>query len=151
MAMLLAAGQVAAQDEDEVSEDVFIMGAWVDPADCNQQNAQLVSFSTLASDFQTMLGACVAVDGYWSGRALFSSAKAANSDRSNVSRRLRQQRVGLYAQWDAIGEPPDNPTRTTFAGRVGECESQWPGAMMVMGYCHYTGGPILLVSQAIAR
>ena len=96
-----------------------------------------------------MLGQCVAVEGYWAGRALFLSAQDASSDRSNVSRRLRKQRVGLYARWDTIGDSPEKPMRITFIGRVGECESQWPGAMMVMGYCHYTGGPILIVSQPL--
>ncbi len=36
-----------------------------------------------------------------------------------------------------------------MTGVVGRCETQWPGADMVMGYCHYTGGPILLVASAV--
>jgi hypothetical protein len=36
-----------------------------------------------------------------------------------------------------------------IVGIVGQCETEWPGAMMVLGYCHYTGGPILKVAEVI--
>ncbi|MDC0887234.1 hypothetical protein OAS19_05540 [Altererythrobacter sp.] len=138
---------ISAQDADPAPRDEFIMNAWSDPLDCNINNAKPVLFSDLATDVQELLGECVAVEGYWTGRALFKSAKQANMRLSNVTRRLNGKRVGLYAQWEQVGEPPDEPTLKVIVGRVGQCETQWPGAMMVMGYCHYTGGPILLVSQ----
>lgn len=34
-------------------------------------------------------------------------------------------------------------------GVIGQCETEWPDAMMVLGYCHYTGGPILKVAEAM--
>ena len=138
---------ISAQDADPAPRDEFIINAWSDPSDCNIDNAEPVLFSDLASDAQELLGECVAVEGYWAGRALFKSAKQANMRLSNVTRRLSGKRVGLYAQWEQFGEPPDHPTPKVIVGRVGQCETQWPSAMMVMGYCHYTGGPILLVSQ----
>lgn len=36
-------------------------------------------------------------------------------------------------------------------GVVGQCETEWPNAMMVLGYCHYTSGTILKVSQVILQ
>jgi hypothetical protein len=153
IAFLLCASAVSlpivpsAQDSDHTPRDEFIMNAWAEPSDCNFKNAKSVAFSDLASDAGKRLGQCVAVEGFWQGRALFRSARHAKIRRSNTNGRLRRKRIGLYANWEKIGEPPDQPARSVFVGRVGRCETQWPDAMMVLGYCHYTGGSILLVSQ----
>ena len=150
MAMLGAATTAVAEDGEEDSGNEIIAGAWSNPSGCNAENAQSVAFTTFTSDFQQLLGECVALEGYWSGRALFNIAKDAQSDRSNTVRGLQGKRVGLYAQWDLIGDPPEKPLRYRFVGIVGDCDTQWPGAIMVMGYCHYTSGPILLVSEAFS-
>ena len=139
---------LSAQSANPTPRDDFIMNAWSDPSDCNLDNAKKVSFLDLTADASNLLGDCVSVEGYWRGRALFGSIRQAKRSRSTTTDRLRGERIGLYAQWDRVGEPPDIPTKTIFAGRVGQCETQWPEAMMVMGYCHYTGGPILLVSES---
>lgn len=141
----------SAQEADPAPSDDIIMNAWSNPSDCNRDNALRIKFTTLAKDFHAIRGECVVVEGYWYGRALFGSPKQANFNRAFTSHRLSGKRVGLYAQWENIGEPPAEPSKTEFVGRVGECETQWPGAMMVMGYCHYTGGPILLVSEILPR
>ncbi|GGB50110.1 hypothetical protein GCM10010833_00930 [Blastomonas aquatica] len=146
--VVVAASSATAQTADDAPRDEFILNAWSNPADCNLTVAKRVSFSVLATDAEGMLGECVAVEGHWSGRALFGSIREARTRLSNTTTRLRGKRIGIYAQWESIGEPPDRPTRTMLVGRVGQCETQWPGAMMVMGYCHYTGGPILLVAEA---
>ena len=138
---------LSAQDSVHAPRDEFIMNAWADPSNCNFENAQSVAFSDLASDAGKFQGECVAVEGFWQGRALFRSARHAKMHRSNTNERLRGKRIGLYAQWDKLGEPPDQPARSVFIGLVGRCETQWPDAIMVLGYCHYTGGSILLVSQ----
>ena len=138
---------LAAQDAAPAPQDVFIMNAWSDPDECNFENAKRVLFADLVADADSFSEDCVAVEGYWRERALFSSQKHAKIRRSSTSKRLRGKRIGLYAQWELVGDPPQRPKRSIFVGRVGQCETQWPEAMMVMGYCHYTGGPILLVSQ----
>lgn len=143
---------ISAQETNQTpGEEFFVTGAWSDPSECNQKVARTVSFNALVADYKTLRGECVQVEGYWKGRALFSSAQLARARRSVMSDHLRSKRVGIYAQWEKVGEPPERPRRTTFVGRVGDCETQWPGATMVMGYCHYTGGPILLVSEAVSR
>lgn len=148
VAVIVVATIATAQTADGSPRDEFIMNAWSDPADCNLAVAKSVSFSVLAADVGGLVGQCVAVEGFWSGRALFGSKREARTRLSNTNDRLRGKRIGIYAQWESIGEPPDRPAGTMFVGRVGQCETQWPGAMMVMGYCHYTGGPILLVAEA---
>ncbi len=140
---------VSGQDTNLSPNDDVIMNAWSNLSDCNLANAKRVSFSDFGADAGKLLGECVAVEGYWHGRALFGSIRQANMRRSAAAARLRKSRIGLYAQWEKVGEPPNTPARTIFVGRVGQCETQWPDAMMVMGYCHYTGGRILLVSEAI--
>jgi hypothetical protein len=37
-----------------------------------------------------------------------------------------------------------------MVGIIGQCETEWPGAMMVLGYCHFTGRPILKIAEVIA-
>ena len=149
VAALIAASNAAAQTAEDSPHDEIIMNAWSNLADCNRTVAKRVSFSALAADAKGLVGECVAVEGYWSGRAIFGSTREARTRFSNSTDRLKGKRIGIYAEWESIGVPPDRPTRTTFVGRVGQCETQWPSAMMVLGYCHYTGGPILLVAEAI--
>ena len=149
LAALAFSPTLFAQEADRSADGEFIMNAWSDPADCNHSNAKRVAFSVIAAGEEDLLGECVAVEGYWLGRALFHSAREAKATRSNTTERLPGNRVGIYAQWERVGELPDKPTKTLFVGRLGQCETQWPGAIMVMGYCHYTGGPILLVSEAL--
>ena len=134
-----------AQDEGDAGS--FLMNAWADPAVCNLENAAPVSFTQLASGDGTALGACVVVDGFQMDRALFAGLRDARSRRAATAERLRGNRVGLYADWTKVGNPPSEPERIKVVGEVGRCETQWPGALMVMGYCHYTGGPILIVSE----
>lgn len=148
VAAILAASSATAQTANETPLEEIIINAWSNPEDCNLAVAKRVPFSVLTADVEGLVGKCVAVEGYWSGRALFGSAREARTRLSNTTERLRGKRIGIYAHWESIGEPPDRPTRMMFVGRVGQCETQWPGAMMVMGYCHYTGGSILLVAEA---
>lgn len=152
VAMLGNSSAILAQETNQTpSEEFFVTGAWSDPSECNQNVARTVSFDTLMADYKALRGECVQVEGYWKGGALYRSAQPARARRSVMSDHLHSKRLGLYAQWEKVGEPPERPTRTTFVGRVGDCETQWPGATMVMGYCHYTGGPILLVSESLSR
>lgn len=141
------ASDASAQTDEDAQRDVVITNAWSDSAHCNRAIARQISFRELASDPDGLIDACVAVEGYWAGRALFSSARDARSRSSQSAERLRGRRVGLYAQWESIVEPPRRPARTIFVGIVGRC-AQWADVLMVMGYCHYTGGPILIVAEA---
>ncbi len=125
------------------------MNAWTSPEDCNRGNATEASFSTVVADADALTGQCVTFAGYWYGRALFRKVRDARSYGALVKPSLREKRVGLYANWELVGNPPNEPRWYRFVGKVGRCETQWPDAMMIMGFCHYTGGPILLVSEAI--
>lgn len=130
------------------SEDI-ILGAWSDPEKCNRGNATQIAFDQIIARGAALNGRCVAVEGYWAARALFTRQRDGNRDRSNVARALRRSRIGIYAREEALEAAPTRATRYLMIGVVGQCETEWPDAMMVMGYCHYTGGPILKIAETV--
>jgi hypothetical protein len=146
----LIAQQNEAPATDSGGEDI-IMGASLDPATCNVDNATPLTFDEAVSNPDLSNEQCVKIDGFWSGRALFLSAADANSKLSNVSKRLAARRVGIYGSERLLTLAPERAKRYTLVGQLHRCETAWPGAMIVMGYCHYTGGPFLIASQAIPR
>lgn len=145
-----SSAQSSDQPGEDGSEDI-ILSAWSDPAKCNVENAIQVSIDEILERGSTLEGKCVAVDGFWAARALFSHARDGNRPRSNVDKALRHRRIGIYAREEVLEAAPRRSARYTMVGVLGQCETEWPSAMMVMGYCHYTGGPLLKVSQAIAN
>ena len=146
-AALCLSSSAFAQEEGDAESGYFIQNAWADPATCNLEDAAPVSFAQLASGDGGLTGACVVIDGYQMDRALFADLRDARSRRAATAESLSRRRVGLYADWTKVGNPPDEPERVRVVGEAGRCETQWPEALMVMGYCHYTGGPILIVSE----
>lgn len=126
-----------------------ILGAWSDPAKCNRVSAQSVSFDAVLKEKDKLNGFCVAVEGFWARRALFGRASHGNAKGSNATRTLEGQRIGIYARNAILEHAPKRAARYTIIGVVGNCETEWPDAMMVLGYCHYTGGPILKVSEVV--
>ena len=134
-------------DTPAAPEEVIIMSAWSDPEKCNRGSALHLTVRQAISVGASLNGQCVAVKGYWSDRALFENRRDAKQKGSQVARSLRKRRIGLYANDEILASSPDTPESYVMIGVLGECESQWPRALMVMGYCHYTSGPILLLSQ----
>lgn len=144
---LADAGQ-AEQRAAPVDDEEIIMGAWTDPAKCNGDIARPASMPEIMAGNAIPDGTCVAVEGYWRGRALLARKADADDNRSTVAPSHARSRIGLYAKSELFETAPDRSRRYVMIGVLGHCETQWPGAMMVMGYCHYTDGPILLLSQA---
>lgn len=141
------AAQVPATSED--LSDQIIMGAWGDPAKCNFTNATPVAFMDAATGNGTASGDCVAVIGYWKGGAMFANAADANITKSTVNSSLKGRRVGIYADEKTMADRPRNPKPFKIIGSYASCATEWPGAMMVMGYCHFSDGPFLKVSQVL--
>lgn len=141
-ALVLAAVPAFAQDD-------IIIGAATDPRSCNIDNAIHASIDEIMEHSSALDGKCVAVAGFWTARALFSHASDAKKPRSNADTAFRRHRIGIYAREEVLEAAPHQASRYTMVGVLGQCETAWPGAIMVMGYCHYTDGPFLKVSQAI--
>jgi hypothetical protein len=147
-AVLPLTAQQAPPPPTESSGDDIITGAALDPAICNHGNAARLSIDTVLQSATPSPRQCVSIDGYWSGRALFRTAAEANSKFSNSSKRLAARRIGMYGSERLLVSAPKRATRYTLVGQLRRCETAWPGAMMVMGYCHYTGGPFLIAAEA---
>ena len=126
----------------------MVSTAWSDPANCNGAVATKLTFHQVLKAGAALNGRCVAVDGFWEGRALFHRASDAKRKGSNSTPALQGRRIGIYAEGALRNRIASQPERYTVVGVIGHCETQWPDALMVLRYCHYTGGPIILVAQA---
>ena len=132
-------------------EDSFLVTVAARPDKCNLTLATKVDLLTLVKRPTAWMGRCVAVDGYWQGRALFGRPRDARSRYAQSNRALRKRRVGIYGTDELMRTTPHAAAAYTAAGIVGDCEALWAGALMVMGYCHYTGGPYIAVAEMRRR
>lgn len=153
LCLLALAGSTAASpqmpDSGADSGDV-VTEAWADPAKCNVGNALPVTFDEALQSVTRLNGQCVAVEGFWIGRALFGRASDGNKEKSNSSKALESRRIGIYGTEAMLEDAPERSAPYRLVGIYGRCETEWPNAMLVLGYCHYTDGPILKLSQAIS-
>jgi hypothetical protein len=138
-----------ARAQSEATTEDIILGAWSDPAKCNRIVAEHLQFEEVVKSGTTLQGKCVAVEGFWLDRALFGRRADANVRGSNLDPALQHNRIGIYAREEMLEHAPKRGTHYMVVGVIGECETEWPDAVMVMGYCHYTSGPIILVAEAI--
>lgn len=127
--------------------DQIITGAWGDPTKCNFTNASPILFVDAARDDGAISGTCVSIIAYWKGGAIYANKADADIAKSVVTSRLRGRRVGIYADERTFEKAPRHPTPFTVVGTYASCKTEWPGAMMVLGYCHFSDGPFLKVSQ----
>lgn len=133
-----------------VKEDLsnqIITGAWGDPAKCNLSNATPIPFNDAVNDGGATNGACVSITAYWKGGAIYANKTDADLPKSVVTSRLKGRRVGIYANERTFDMAPRHPKPFTIVGTYASCKTEWPGAMMVLGYCHFSDGPFLKVSQ----
>ncbi|HKY82718.1 MAG TPA: hypothetical protein VJM09_14740 [Sphingobium sp.] len=144
-----SATQLSAQTppaEDDLSDQI-VVGAWGDPTKCNFTNASPITFMNAARDGGAANGACVSITAYWKGGAIYANEIDAELPKSVVTPRLKGRRVGIYADERTFEKAPRHPTPYTVVGSYASCKTEWPGAMMVFGYCHFSDGPFLRVSQ----
>lgn len=149
----LALAAAPPSEAPTASADDLSIVAWVAarPEDCNIGVAKEVTLEALLRRPDDWVGECVAVSGYWYGRALFKSPADARQRNSQSSDELEGYRVGIYGRPEDVEATPDRPERFVAVGIANTCERLWDGAMMVMGYCHYTGGPIIAVAELRPR
>lgn len=145
--LTVALSSVAAQ-VNASQEDVVIFSHTADPEKCNLGNATQTDLLTLATDGKAWEGKCVKVRGYWARNALYSRARDTVQVRyPAMNEKLKARRIGLYVPERLQKEVPEHPRRYTAVGIVGDCTTLGQGVIMVMGYCHYTRGTYMAVSQ----
>lgn len=144
-----SAAQLSAQTPaaKEDLSDQIIIGAWGDATKCNFTNAASIPFMDAARDGGVVSGACVSITAYWKGGAIYANKADADLAKSVVTSRLKGRRVGIYADERTFQKAPRHPMPFTVVGSYASCKTEWPGAMMVLGYCHFSDGPFLKVSQ----
>lgn len=150
--LMLTSDDAAAQSpamSEERSPGAIVTGAWSDPAICNMQTAVRVNFGEVLERASELNGKCIAVEGFWAGRALFGRVRDGNKPGSNIDEVLHRKRIGIYARNDILDAAPERSTRYVMVGVLGQCETEWPDAIMVLGYCHYVSGLILKISEVI--
>jgi hypothetical protein len=132
-------------------EDSIIMWVAARLDTCNIKSARKVSLEAFVRKPDQWAGKCIAVRGYWYGRALFQSPADARQKPSQSSDELDGQRVGIYGREEVLKSAPKHSRLFTAVGVANTCERLSEGAIMVMGYCHYTGGPIIVVAEMRPR
>jgi hypothetical protein len=153
MLLLLAlalGAQTASADLPKAAEpnDFYVINdVWADKSKCNLGNARRIELSALANEHSALVGKCVAVTGYLSGRALFISKADSRTRYAQSADSLKLRRLGLYGLAKASPDYPVKSRRYEVVGTVGDCERLGDGTAMVMGYCHYTNGPYVAVSE----
>ena len=134
--------QPAQADDEYIINDV-----WADKSKCNLGNAERIDLAALTAGPSALLGRCVVVNGYLSGRALFLSKADSRTRYAQSTDVLKLRRLGLYGLEKASPAMPTKPGPHEIVGTVGDCERLGDGAIMVMGYCHYTSGLYVAVSE----
>jgi hypothetical protein len=147
---LAYAMQPVSTDSADQHELEVVMWIAARPESCNLALATRISLQSLINEPEWK-GKCVAVDGYWRERALFADASDARRKSSQWSGELRARRVGIYGTPKLLKSAPQTGVAYTAIGIAGQCDTLTEGAIMVMGYCHHTGGPYIAVSEMRRR
>lgn len=143
----LLVAQSASAPPPQAMDDGIVTTVSLDTAKCNLANSTTISFDDAMQKPDILAGKWVAVTGYWMQRAIFRSREAANSEGSNFRGEFAQNRLGVYASKRLLYTAPKRARPVVVSGIIKKCETAWPGAIMVMGYCHYTNGPFIIISQ----
>ena len=151
LALAVAASPQTEVPVSKTDDDSIIMWVAARPDACNLKVAKRVRFDAFVQKPDNWTGKCVAVSGYWHGRALFQSPSDASQEYSQSSDELDGQRVGIYGRTEVLEAAPKRPKQFIAVGIANTCERLSAGAVMVMGYCHYTGGPIIAVAEMRRR
>lgn len=126
------------------SDGGIIVGA---SSDCTPSASTPVKLRTLINKYPDHAGDCVSTEGYFQANALFRRREDSFRHRAQSSGAMAGRRIGVYASdEDRIAMQALKGERLRLHGRMSDCRSFSGDADLVLGYCHYAGGPILLVS-----
>lgn len=148
---LATLAQVTPPAGAEQQEPHIVVSVAAEHGRCNASSATKVRLQAMAREPRRWEGKCVAVDGYWQQRALFSAARDARKRYAQSNNSVSPRRVGIYGTERVLASAPRTAAAYTAIGIAGRCETLAEGAIMVMGYCHYTGGPYIAVAEMHRR
>ena len=135
------------QDEEATSSVVF---SWYPTNDaCNASIAETVSLSALLHSPEDFQNKCVRTEGFYKAGALFIRERDLRRKYPSQNEVSAKRRLGVYAEQSLMEQLSKSQGKVTeLVGLLSDCESLWSeNTIGVMGYCHYTSGPIIGVAQ----
>lgn len=137
------AGMLNAQEGET---KLSILQTWQPTVDaCNASIAENVSLDELLRTPDTFQGKCVRTEGFYLARALFSRERDLQRKYPSQNDASAKRRLGVYFGPDQLDKlERAEGKRINLVGLISHCDSLWgENTIMVMGYCHHTGGPII--------
>lgn len=130
----------------ENKETLSVLYSWHPNEDvCNSSIAERVSLDDLLKSPDEYQGACVRTEGYYTTPALFIRERDLHRRLPIQNEKSAGRRLGIYAtqsQFDQL--TPLEDSEVEVVGLISNCEELYQdNAMMVLGYCHYSLGPII--------
>ena len=129
----------------EDDQAVILFNWWVSTERCPPESIRFVHLGELLSAPDTYLGSCVQTGGFYAHRALFSERKDLTRQNPAANPTSADRRLGLYGDETKM-EALDtrHGERVLVTGLISSCEAlPDEHTIMLMGYCHYTEGPVL--------
>ncbi len=141
--IVASAGRSSAQ---EPKENFVVVTNWGPSQNqCNAENTNPVSLANVLSDPENYAGECIHTEGYYRARALFLNKRDTRRKYPTSNERSADRRLGIYGsevQFDYLSQY--DGVLVEVSGMVSDCAAlQNENTIMVLGYCHYSGGPII--------
>lgn len=131
------------QDDDV---QLSVLHSWQPTAEaCNTSIAESVSLDDLLQTPDTFQGKCVRTKGFFRARALFIRERDLRRKYPSQNDASANRRLGIYFGHDQLDKLESvEGKRVNLVGLISNCDSlRGEDTMMIMGYCHYTDGPII--------
>lgn len=114
---------------------------------CPPEATEIVALKDLLKDVDGRIGECVTAEGYTRARALFLWRRDLFRRYPSSNGTSARRRVGFYGNERMLAavEALDGK-RVRATGLVFDCADIGAPGDLVLGYCHYTGGPIIALT-----
>ena len=135
---------------EERKDALRIVSGWgADPEICDGSKALFVPLNDLLAETYKYLGQCVKTEGYYRARALFLKRKDTKRKYPSQNEVSADRRLGIYANVEQLEAMEERDGRLlTVIGQLSHCDAlKSENVIMIMGYCHYTSGPIIGLVQ----
>jgi hypothetical protein len=111
---------------------------------CAPEATPEIDLSDLLSELDDHFGKCVSTEGYVKARALFFRKSDLRRKYSSSNSASARRRIGLYGGEDLLRAASQlEAQRVRVTGFVYSCADLGEPGDLVLGYCHYSGGPFI--------
>lgn len=147
---LLIADGAPAQEAQAGGPDDFQIILSLAPSEgsCPDEETETIALNDLLKDTESRLGKCVATEGYAKARALFLNRRDMHMRRPSSNAASARRRIGFYGSermMEAVARHDGKRIRVT--GLLFDCADIGGPGDLVLGYCHYTGGPVIALTS----